>query len=116
MLAVQAAAVGDALGGAEADLAGQHPVVAVASDGLTDDFLAAPGVVDVGGVDEVDALIPGLGDDAQRIFRAGLFAEHHAAQGQGGHLQAAAAQWTVDHDRESLAGWIRSVLHSSSGV
>ncbi|MNJ51255.1 hypothetical protein D3C77_465550 [compost metagenome] len=104
MLAVQARAVRDTLGGTEADLAGQHPVMAVARDRLTDDFLAVPGVVDIGGVDEVDALVPGLVDDQQGIFGAGLFAEHHAAQGQGGYLQAAAAQWTVDHERVSLGG------------
>ncbi|MNE33098.1 hypothetical protein D3C81_1135660 [compost metagenome] len=116
VLAAQTAAVGHAVSRTKADLGRQHPFMAVAGNRFADDLFTAPGAVHVCGVNEVDALVPGFVDDMQGIFGAGGLAEHHAAQGQGGHLQAAAAQWTVDHDRESLAGWIRSVLHSSSGV
>lgn len=37
------------------ELGGQHPVVAVVPDGAAHDFLGAALLVDVGGVDEVDA-------------------------------------------------------------
>ena len=40
------------------ELGGQHPVVAVVPDGAAHDFLGAALLVDVGGVDEVDAPWP----------------------------------------------------------
>jgi hypothetical protein len=39
----------------EAELGGDHDVVAAASDGLADDLLAVEGPVDLGGVDVGDA-------------------------------------------------------------
>jgi len=46
----------------------------MASDGFADDFLGAPAGVDIRRVDEIDALVPGLVDDAQRVLGVGLFA------------------------------------------
>ena len=83
MLARQPAAVGQAVHCTESRFGGNHPVLPVARHRLANDLLRAPAVVDVGGIDKVDALIPGLVDDPQRILGAGLLAEHHAAQGQG---------------------------------
>ncbi|MNT56929.1 hypothetical protein D3C72_1942670 [compost metagenome] len=53
---------------------------------FTDDLFGAAVGVDIGGVDEIDPLIPGFVDDAQRILCAGLLAKHHRAEGEGGHL------------------------------
>ena len=52
----------------------------MAADGFTDDFFRTPAGVDVGAVVKLNALIPGLVDDTQRIFGVGLFAKHHGAQ------------------------------------
>ena len=92
VLAREPTAVGQAFCRAETGLGGDDPVLAMAGHGLADDLFGAPGVVNVSGVDEVDALVPGLVDDAQRVLGAGLFAEHHAAKGEGGNLKATVAE------------------------
>ncbi len=82
---------------------------------FADDFLRAPGVVHVCGVDEVDALVPGLVDDAQGVLGAGLLAEHHAAQGKGGNLQATVAEGAVDHALGSLCGRLIYPFYTQPG-
>ncbi|KAG1387589.1 hypothetical protein G6F59_016332 [Rhizopus arrhizus] len=67
----------------EAELGGDHPAVAVVGDGASDGLLGAAGVIDVRGIDEVDALVARLGDDALRRGLIGFAAEHHCAQAQG---------------------------------
>ncbi|KAF1855195.1 hypothetical protein Lal_00003742 [Lupinus albus] len=95
-LARQALLVG-ALAEREAELGGQHPVVASRGDGASDDLLGAAGVVDVRRVDEVDALLEGLVDDAPGGGFVGLAAEHHGAQAQGRDFEGAAPQVAVIH-------------------
>src|SRR3954471_18885248 len=46
------------------ELRREHDVVTAALEGLPDDLLGLAGRVDVGGVDEVDALVEGAVDDA----------------------------------------------------
>jgi hypothetical protein len=63
-----------------ADLAGQHPVVALPFQQLTHDFFRAAAVVDVGGVDEIQAVVARRRDDARGFLVGRLFPEHHGAQ------------------------------------
>src|SRR5690606_24593712 len=97
VLARKAAAVGYPLHRAIAGLGRHDPVLAVTGHRFADDLLGAATVVYVGGVDEVDALVPGLVDDAQGVLGAGLLAEHHAAEGEGRDLEATLAEGAVDH-------------------
>lgn len=115
MFARQPAAVGQAIGRAEADLAGHDPVLPMAGHRFADDFLCAPGVVHVSSVDEVDALVPCLVDDAQGVLGAGLLAEHHAARGKGGNLQATVAEGAVDHARGSFDSWLIYLFYTQPG-
>ncbi len=83
VLAAQTAAVRDTVHRAETDLGRQHPFVAVTGNRFADDFFRTAVGVDVGGVDEIDALVPGLVDDPQGIFGAGLLARTSWCPGSG---------------------------------
>jgi hypothetical protein len=80
-----------------AELRRNHPAIATLGDRAADDFFRAAGVIDVSRVDEVDALIESLVDDAFRSGFVGFAAEHHRAQAQGRNLEGAAAQISVFH-------------------
>ena len=85
-----AAGVGD-----EAELGGHHDLVAAASDGLADQFLAVERAVDLGGVDVGDAQVQRAVDSADRLGvvkapAAGVGPGHgHGAQADPGDVQPA---------------------------
>ena len=87
----------------------QHPARAILGDQPTDDALGfALGVV-VGGVDGVQARVAGHGDDLARVRLVGLVAEHHRAQPEARHPQAALAEASVFgfgfcHGHQSFSG------------
>jgi hypothetical protein len=66
------------------ELRGQHHLVAAALKCLTEDLLRDAAGVDVGGVDEVDAGVECVVDDADRVGAVLVAprAEHHRAQAQ----------------------------------
>ena len=78
-------------------LGGQHPAVALLLDGRADDLFGAAVGVDVGGVDEVDAALGRMVDDAPRLRLVGGAAEHHGAEAELRHLDAARAEEAVSH-------------------
>src|SRR3954471_14011797 len=61
------------------ELGGERDIVTAALEGLADDLLRLASRVDVGGVNEVDALVQGGLDDADRVVVVGVApgAEHH---------------------------------------
>jgi len=63
-----------------AQLGGQHPVVALACQQPPDHQFGCALGVDIGGIDEVDAVVPRRGDDAAGFGLVGLIAKHHGAQ------------------------------------
>src|SRR5690606_19710312 len=77
------------------DLRGEHPVPALGGYQAAGDPLGFAQAVDVGGVDEVDAAVAGDGQDGARLLLVGAVAEHHRADAERGHLQAAAAEPAV---------------------
>src|SRR5476649_1382552 len=77
------------------DLGGQHPAVATLSNQSTDDLLGGAARVSVGGINEVDALFKGFFGDAARGRLVSLRTEHHGAEGQRGHLDAATAEVAI---------------------
>ena len=81
------------------DLRGQDDVVAaaVALERLAGHLFAAADAVDIGGIDEVDALIERLVDDGVRVVGRGLAAEHHAAEAEAADLDAGAAEGSEFH-------------------
>ena len=82
----------------QADLRGEHDVLAPsASERLADDLLRLATGVDIGGVDEVDFRVEGAVDDLDRVFVIGVAetAEHHRAQAQLAHRDAAASERPV---------------------
>jgi hypothetical protein len=78
-------------------LGGEEDVVAATLQGLADDLLALALRVDVGGVDDVDALVEGPVDDpdAVGVVGVGAGAEVHRAQGQVADLNPGTAEGTV---------------------
>ncbi len=72
-----------------ADLAGQHPVVALPLQQLAHHLLGPAVVVDVGGVDEIQAVVARGSDDARGLVIGRLLAEHHGAQAQGRYAKIA---------------------------
>jgi hypothetical protein len=63
----------------------------------TDDRFRASRVVDIGRIDEIDALIERFIDDAFGRGFVCLFAEHHRAQAERRYFQGAATQIAVIH-------------------
>jgi hypothetical protein len=81
----------------KAELGGKHPVVAARCHRAPDDFFRAAGVIHVRCVDEIDAGIERLVDDAARSAFVRLAAEHHGAQAEGRHFQGTAAEIAMIH-------------------
>jgi hypothetical protein len=62
------------------DLAGQHPVVALALQQLAHHFFRTAFVVDVGRINEIDAMIARRRNNACGLVIRRLFSKHHGAQ------------------------------------
>ena len=79
------------------DLGGEENAgaLAVAGEGLADDFLAAAAGVDVGGVDDVDAGVEGGVDDADGVLEFGAASEVHGPEGEGRNFDAGASEEAV---------------------
>jgi hypothetical protein len=77
------------------ELGGQHPVIAIGLDALPHDFLGGAIAIDIGGVDEVDALLARLVDDAEGFRIGRLLPEHHGTERERGNLEGAAAEITI---------------------
>src|SRR4029450_12244858 len=80
-----------------AELGGEQDLVPAPFQGLADDVLGV--AVGVGSVDEVDAAVQCLADDAGRVLRgiAHDGGEHQGAQGVGTDLDAGPAEGAVLH-------------------
>src|SRR5204863_8819938 len=74
-------------------------VAASAGQRLADDLLRLARGIDVGGVDEVDALVEGPMDDAHRFVVVGVApgSEHHRSQAEGADLDAGASERAMVH-------------------
>jgi len=93
------AALVDALAHPVPELGGEHDVVAATLERPPDDLLRLAEGVDVGGVDQVDAGVDRLVDDADALVVIGVApgAEHHRAQRQVADLQTGGAPVAVLH-------------------
>ena len=82
-------------------LGGQHDGVASTFQRLADDLLRLALAVSIGGIDEVDAGIQGLVDDAGAVVVIGVgdAAEHHRAEAVGADLDSGPAQGANLHTR-----------------
>jgi hypothetical protein len=78
---------------------GQHDVAAPAFQRLADDLLRLAAAIPVGGVDEVDAGVQGLVDDADAVVVVGIArsAEHHRAQAIGRDFDSGFSERAVLH-------------------
>ena len=87
-----------------AELGGEHDLVPAPFQGLADDVLGV--AVGVGGVDEVDAGVQRLVDDAGRVLGgiAHGCGEHQGAQGVGADLDAGPAEGAVLHGFSPCGG------------
>ena len=84
----------------EADLGGQHDLVATPVDGPADQLLGHPVAVGVGGVDQVDAPVEGGVDDGHALVGVGArCGEGHGAEPEGRHLGPAGAETTTGEER-----------------
>jgi hypothetical protein len=79
------------------DLGGQHPALAGVFERAADHLLGLAVGVDVGRVDEVDAGLERVIDDAPRLRLIGRAAEHHGAEAELGDLHAAVTEHAVLH-------------------
>ncbi len=88
-------------------LGGEHDLVATAFQRLADDLLRLALAVSIGGVDEIDADIQRLVNDAGALVMIGVgdAAEHHRAEAVGADLDACAAQGAVMHARLLVRDW-----------
>jgi hypothetical protein len=84
---------------ARAPLGRDDPAIAVGPDCPPDDPLRLASGIGVGRVEEVDAGLGRASHDPQRLGLAGLVSEHHGAEAQDGHLDAARAEAAVLHGR-----------------
>jgi hypothetical protein len=55
-------------------------------------------MIRIGGVEEIDALLESLVNDAPGSVFIGFAAKHHCAQAQGRYFQGATAQITIVHE------------------
>ncbi|KAG0770713.1 hypothetical protein G6F57_014703 [Rhizopus arrhizus] len=87
----------------EAELGGDHQPVAVRRQRLAEQIFIGVRAVHLGGVEEGHATFNGgvqQGDALAALDRLAIaMAQAHAAQAQGGNLQAAAAEFTCLHRR-----------------
>jgi hypothetical protein len=84
----------------DAELRGEHHVVAAALDGAAHELLVAPDAVHVRGVEEVDPELQRAVDrgDRLRLVRVAVELRHpHAAQPHGGYLEALRAKCPSVH-------------------
>ena len=94
-------------------------MIALGLDDPARNLLGAPFLIDVSGVDEIDAVVGGMVDDALGFGLSGLSAEHHGAKAELGYLEPAAtenacfylchahtlsAHYCLDHDRDGALG------------
>ena len=83
------------------ELGGDHDLVGVRGERLTDELLVGVRPVDLGGVEERDAEVDGTveqGDHVLPVRHAAVAAGHgHAAESDGGDLQAAGAECALLH-------------------
>jgi hypothetical protein len=68
-----------------------------------DHFLGLAAIIAIRRIDEIDALIARLVDDAGRCGFVGRPAEHHRAEAQGRNLQGTAAEIAIVHDPAFLS-------------
>jgi len=87
--------------------------VSVAFEGFAGDAFGFAGGIDVGGVEEVDAFRDGLVDNGVGIFRAGLAAEHHAAETQRADADAGAAEVAVLKVHDNLQKNVQAIGEAS---
>lgn len=87
----------------EAELGGDHQLVAVRRQGLAEQVFIGVRAVHFGGVEEGHAAFNGRvqqGDALAALDRLAIgMGQAHATQAQGGNLQAAAAEFTCLHRR-----------------
>ena len=93
------AAIGDGGAGRLRDLGREHPAVARGRDRRPDHRLRAPAGVHVGRVDEVDAVVRGVVDDAPRLGGVRELAEQHGAEAELRHLHPAPSEHPIPHVR-----------------
>src|SRR5690606_24050531 len=89
--------------GREVRLRGEHDVVALAAHETPEDLLGASLVVDVGGVEEVDASVEGGTPDLARRGLVGVTAERHRAERDARDLDPGLAEETEHHRVASSA-------------
>jgi hypothetical protein len=99
----------------EAELGGDDDLVAHGREGFADEFLVAIGAVDLGGVEEGDSAIDRGAQQVDHLatvarVRAEALAHAHAAEPEGGHLQAAGAQDALVHGRVSSIGRVGGIM------
>ncbi|MNY30258.1 hypothetical protein D3C86_1643550 [compost metagenome] len=80
-----------------ADLAGQHPVMALPLQQLAHHFFRAAFVVDIGRINKIDAMVARRRNDTRGLIIRRLLAKHHGAQAQGRNAKIAVSQSTVFH-------------------
>src|SRR5262249_3691120 len=78
---------------------GEHPLVALVRDGAAGHLLGTAAIVGVGTVDEIDARLARLSDDALCGRLVGGTTEHHGAEAEARHLQPAAPEIAIVHAR-----------------
>ncbi len=112
----------------EAELGGQHDLVAASGDGPSDQFLVVPGAVEVGGVQEGHPEVEGMvqGRDRLGVVRGAVAVAHaHApqalrrdrqvAQVPGGYIGHVAASWCRNHLPRTLGVGVHSMSTNGPG-
>ena len=101
----------------EAELGGDHDLVAEGGEGFADELLVRERAVDFGGVEERDAALDGRPDQRDPVLlvdcRAVAKAQSHAAEPDGRDFQAAVSKFALLHrflPREAVS------QHSASAV
>jgi len=96
------------------DLRRQDPAAPVRLDRRTDDFLGGALLVDVGGVDEIDARIEGGVDDLARGGGVGSIAEHHRAETKRRNHEPTRAQSPVFDRHSRCSCWREAADYAAS--
>ena len=94
-------AVGAAGRRGEAELGGDHDLVADRGERLADEGLVGERPVDLGGVEERDAEVDRFADDVDAVLFGNVeavgVAQAHAAEADGGDVEAAGAEGATTH-------------------